>query len=157
MFGSPETTTGGNALKFYASVRLDIRRIGQIKEDKDNITGNRTKVKVAKNKVAPPFKVIEFDIIYGEGISKVGEILDLGVDMGIIAKSGSWFSYDGNRLGQGREGVKTILQDNPELADKIEAQIRAKVKGNPEEALAALEEDRTVDAEETVEPAEIEE
>ncbi len=157
MFGSPETTTGGNALKFYASVRLDIRRIGQIKEDKDNITGNRTKVKVAKNKVAPPFKVIEFDIIYGEGISKVGEILDLGVDMGIIAKSGSWFSYDGNRLGQGREGVKTILQDNPELADKIEAQIRAKVKGNPEEALAALDEDRTVDAEETVEPAEIEE
>ena len=157
MFGSPETTTGGNALKFYASVRLDIRRIGQIKEDKDNITGNRTKVKVAKNKVAPPFKVIEFDIIYGEGISKVGEILDLGVDMGIIAKSGSWFSYDGNRLGQGREGVKTILQDNPELADKIEAQIRAKVKGSPEEALAALDEDRTVDAEETIEPAEIEE
>ncbi|MBT9391909.1 recombinase RecA [Hymenobacter sp. NST-14] len=157
MFGSPETTTGGNALKFYASVRLDIRRIGQIKEDKDNITGNRTKVKVAKNKVAPPFKVIEFDIIYGEGISKVGEILDLGVDMGIIAKSGSWFSYDGNRLGQGREGVKTILQDNPELADKIEAQIRAKVKGNPEEALAVLEEDRTVDAEEAVEPAEVEE
>lgn len=157
MFGSPETTTGGNALKFYASVRLDIRRIGQIKEDKDNITGNRTKVKVAKNKVAPPFKVIEFDIIYGEGISKVGEILDLGVDMGIIAKSGSWFSYDGNRLGQGREGVKTILQDNPELADKIEAQIRAKVKGNPEEALAALDEDRTVDAEETVEPVEAEE
>nr|WP_092772925.1 recombinase RecA [Hymenobacter actinosclerus] len=156
MFGSPETTTGGNALKFYASVRLDIRRIGQIKEDKDNITGNRTKVKVAKNKVAPPFKVIEFDIIYGEGISKVGEILDLGVDMGIIAKSGSWFSYDGNRLGQGREGVKTILQDNPELADKIEAQIRAKVKGNPEEALAALDEDRTVDAEETLEPVEAE-
>ena len=156
MFGSPETTTGGNALKFYASVRLDIRRIGQIKEDKDNITGNRTKVKVAKNKVAPPFKVIEFDIIYGEGISKVGEILDLGVDMGIIAKSGSWFSYDGNRLGQGREGVKTILQDNPELADKIEAQIRAKVKGNPEEALAALDEDRTVDAEEIVEPVEAE-
>ncbi|WP_410779712.1 recombinase RecA [Hymenobacter sp. ISL-91] len=156
MFGSPETTTGGNALKFYASVRLDIRRIGQIKEDKDNITGNRTKVKVAKNKVAPPFKVIEFDIIYGEGISKVGEILDLGVDMGIIAKSGSWFSYDGNRLGQGREGVKTILQDNPELADKIEAQIRAKVKGNPEEALAALDEDRTVDAEEALEPVEAE-
>ncbi|WP_394354127.1 recombinase RecA [Hymenobacter terrestris] len=154
MFGSPETTTGGNALKFYASVRLDIRRIGQIKEDKDNITGNRTKVKVAKNKVAPPFKVIEFDIIYGEGISKVGEILDLGVDMGIIAKSGSWFSYDGNRLGQGREGVKTILQDNPELADKIEAQIRAKVKGSPEEALAALDEDRTVDAEEAMEPVE---
>jgi recombination protein RecA len=145
MFGSPETTTGGNALKFYASVRLDIRRIGQIKEDKDNITGNRTKVKVVKNKVAPPFKVIEFDILYGEGISKVGEILDLGVDMGIIAKSGSWFSYEGNRLGQGREGVKTVLLDNPELADKIEAQIRAKVKGAPEEALAAIPEDRTTD------------
>ncbi|WP_303310320.1 recombinase RecA [Hymenobacter sp. BT730] len=146
MFGSPETTTGGNALKFYASVRLDIRRIGQIKEDKDNVTGNRTKVKVVKNKVAPPFKVVEFDIIYGEGISKVGEILDLGVDMGIIAKSGSWFSYNGDRLGQGREGVKTILQDNPELADKIEAQIRAMVKGEPEAALAAIPEDRTVDA-----------
>ncbi|ALD20118.1 recombinase RecA [Hymenobacter sp. DG25A] len=146
MFGSPETTTGGNALKFYASVRLDIRRIGQIKEDKDNVTGNRTKVKVVKNKVAPPFKVVEFDIIYGEGISKVGEILDLGVDMGIIAKSGSWFSYNGDRLGQGREGVKTILHDNPELADKIEAQIRAMVKGEPEAALAAIPEDRTVDA-----------
>lgn len=145
MFGSPETTTGGNALKFYASVRLDIRRIGQIKEDKDNVTGNRTKVKVVKNKVAPPFKVIEFDIIYNEGISKVGEILDLGVDMGIIAKSGSWFSYNGDRLGQGREGVKTILQDNPELADKIEAQIRAMVKGEPEAALAAIPEDRSTD------------
>ncbi len=151
MFGSPETTTGGNALKFYASVRLDIRRIGQIKEDKDNVTGNRTKVKVVKNKVAPPFKVIEFDIIYNEGISKVGEILDLGVDMGIIAKSGSWFSYNGDRLGQGREGVKTILQDNPELADQIEAQIRAKVKGDPEEALAAIPEDRSMDDDETVE------
>jgi len=146
MFGNPETTTGGNALKFYASVRLDIRRIGQIKEDKDNVTGNRTKVKVVKNKVAPPFKVVEFDIIYGEGISKIGEILDLGVDMGIIAKSGSWFSYNGDRLGQGREGVKTILHDNPELADKIEAQIRAMVKGEPEAALAAIPEDRTVDA-----------
>lgn len=150
MFGSPETTTGGNALKFYASVRLDIRRIGQIKEDKDNVTGNRTKVKVVKNKVAPPFKVIEFDIIYNEGISKVGEILDLGVDMGIIAKSGSWFSYNGDRLGQGREGVKTILQDNPELADKIEAQIRAMVKGEPEVALAAIPEDRTLDDDDTL-------
>ncbi|WBO83419.1 recombinase RecA [Hymenobacter yonginensis] len=145
MFGSPETTTGGNALKFYASVRLDIRRIGQIKEDKDNVTGNRTKVKVVKNKVAPPFKVIEFDIIYNEGISKVGEILDLGVDMGIIAKSGSWFSYNGDRLGQGREGVKTILQDNPELADQIEAKIRAMVKGEPDAALAAIPEDRSTD------------
>ncbi|WP_073281497.1 recombinase RecA [Hymenobacter psychrotolerans] len=150
MFGSPETTTGGNALKFYASVRLDIRRIGQIKEDKDNVTGNRTKVKVVKNKVAPPFKVIEFDIIYNEGISKVGEILDLGVDMGIIAKSGSWFSYNGDRLGQGREGVKTILQDNPELADKIEAQIRAMVKGEPEAALAAIPEDRSLDDDDTL-------
>jgi recombination protein RecA len=128
MFGNPETTTGGNALKFYASVRLDIRRIGQIKEGADNIVGNRTKVKVVKNKVAPPFKVIEFDIMYGEGISKVGEILDLGVEMDIIKKSGSWFSYDGNKLGQGRDGVKNILQDNPELMNEIEAKIRAKVK-----------------------------
>jgi recombination protein RecA len=132
MFGSPETTTGGNALKFYASVRLDIRRIGQIKEDKDNVTGNRTKVKVVKNKVAPPFKVVEFDIIYGEGISKVGEILDLGVDMGIIAKSGSWFSYNGNRVGQGRDAVKTMLLDNPEMADEIEAKIRSMAKGDTE-------------------------
>ena len=153
MFGSPETTTGGNALKFYASVRLDIRRIGQIKEDKDNVTGNRTKVKVVKNKVAPPFKVIEFDIIYNEGISKVGEILDLGVDMGIIAKSGSWFSYNGDRLGQGREGVKTILQDNPELADQIEAQIRAKVKGDPTEALAAIPEDLSTDEDDAADEA----
>ena len=130
MFGSPETTTGGNALKFYASVRLDIRRIGQIKEDKDNVTGNRTKVKVVKNKVAPPFKVVEFDIIYGQGISKVGEIVDLGVDMGIIGKSGSWFSYDGNKIGQGREAVKTLLLDNPELADTIEAKIRVMAKGD---------------------------
>jgi recombination protein RecA len=145
MFGSPETTTGGNALKFYASVRLDIRRIGQIKEDKDNVTGNRTKVKVVKNKIAPPFKVVEFDIIYGEGISKVGEILDLGVDMNIIAKSGSWFSYNGDRLGQGREGVKTILHDNPELADEIEAKIRAMVKGEPAAALAAIPTDESID------------
>ncbi len=130
MFGSPETTTGGNALKFYASVRLDIRRIGQIKEDKDNVTGNRTKVKVVKNKVAPPFKVVEFDIIYGQGISKVGEIVDLGVDMGIIGKSGSWFSYDGNKIGQGREAVKTLLLDNPELADTIEGKIRVMAKGD---------------------------
>jgi recombination protein RecA len=126
MFGSPETTTGGNALKFYASVRLDIRRIGQIKESADNITGNRTKVKVVKNKVAPPFKVIEFDIMYGEGISKVGELVDLGVELEIIKKSGSWFSYEANKLGQGRDSVKQILLDNPELFDKIEGQIRAK-------------------------------
>ena len=130
MFGSPETTTGGNALKFYASVRLDIRRIGQIKEDKDNVTGNRTKVKVVKNKVAPPFKVVEFDIIYGQGISKVGELVDLGVDMGIIGKSGSWFNYGETKIGQGREAVKTLLLDNPELADEIEAKIRAMAKGD---------------------------
>jgi recombination protein RecA len=130
MFGSPETTTGGNALKFYASVRLDIRRIGQIKEDKDNVTGNRTKVKVVKNKVAPPFKVVEFDIIYGQGISKVGEIVDLGVDMGIIAKSGSWFSYGDSKIGQGREAVKTLLLDNPELAEQIETKIRTLAKGD---------------------------
>jgi recombination protein RecA len=139
MFGNPETTTGGNALKFYASVRLDIRRIGQIKEGADNIIGNRTKVKVVKNKVAPPFKVIEFDIMYGEGISKVGEILDLGVELEIIKKSGSWFSYDGNKLGQGRDGVKNILQDNPELMNEIEAKIRAKIKNGeasiPEERI----------------------
>jgi recombination protein RecA len=138
MFGTPETTTGGNALKFYASVRLDIRRIGQIKEDKDNVVGNRTKVKVVKNKVAPPFKVIEFDLLYGQGISKVGEILDLGTDMGIIVKSGSWFSYDGNRIGQGRESVKTLLLDNPEMADEIEQKIRDMVKNGPEEVLAAV-------------------
>ncbi len=138
MFGTPETTTGGNALKFYASVRLDIRRIGQIKEDKDNVVGNRTKVKVVKNKVSPPFKVIEFDLLYGQGISKVGEILDLGVDMGIIAKSGSWFSYDGNRVGQGREQVKTLLLDNPELADQIEQKIRDLVKNGPEDIAAVI-------------------
>ncbi|RYZ19073.1 MAG: recombinase RecA, partial [Sphingobacteriales bacterium] len=139
MFGNPETTTGGNALKFYASVRLDIRRIGQIKESADNITGNRTRVKVVKNKVAPPFKVVEFDIMYGEGISKVGEIIDLGVELGIIQKSGSWFSYDGNKLGQGRDSVKNIFQDNPELQDEIENKIRAMVKGEPEKVAAVLE------------------
>lgn len=128
MFGNPETTTGGNALKFYASVRLDIRRIGQIKESADNITGNRTRVKVVKNKVAPPFKVVEFDIMYGEGISKVGEVLDLGVELGIVQKSGSWFSYNGDKLGQGRDGVKQILLDNPELMEEIEGKIRAIVK-----------------------------
>jgi recombination protein RecA len=128
MFGSPETTTGGNALKFYASVRLDIRRIGQIKEGADNILGNRTKVKVVKNKVAPPFKVVEFDIIYGEGISKVGEIIDLGVEMEIIKKSGSWFSYEGNKIGQGRDAVKNMLLDNPEMMEEVESRIRARVK-----------------------------
>lgn len=133
VFGNPETTTGGNALKFYASVRLDIRRISQIKDSAGEAIGNRTKVKVVKNKVAPPFKVIEFDIIYGEGISKVGEIIDLGVDLGIIQKAGSWFSYAGNKLAQGRDAVKTVLQDNPELLADLERQIRAKAYGTTNE------------------------
>jgi len=129
MFGNPETTTGGNALKFYASVRLDIRRIGQIKQSADQVLGNRTKVKIVKNKVAPPFKVVEFDIMYGEGISKSGEVLDMGVALDIVDKAGSWFSYAGNKLGQGRDAVKQILVDNPELMDEIEAKIRTKVNG----------------------------
>jgi len=128
MFGNPETTTGGNALKFYASVRLDIRRIGQIKEGND-IIGNRTKVKIAKNKVAPPFRTVEFDIIYGQGISKVGEIVDIGVEMEIIKKSGSWFSYNDTKLGQGREAVKQLFLDNPEMADEIENKIKEKAFG----------------------------
>src|SRR6187200_3358478 len=127
MFGNPETTTGGNALKFYASVRLDIRRMAQIKDGED-VVGNHIKVKVVKNKVAPPFRQAEFDIIYGEGISKVGEIIDMGVELGIVQKSGSWFSYDGDKLGQGREGVKSLLTDNPELANEIENKIREKIK-----------------------------
>ncbi|WP_250631610.1 recombinase RecA [Rhodoflexus caldus] len=131
MFGSPETTTGGNALKYYASVRLDIRRIGAIKEGADNVVGNRTRVKVVKNKVSPPFRQAEFDIMYGEGISKVGEIIDLASEMEIIKKSGSWFSYNGNKLGQGRDAVKNLLADNPELSDEIEAKIRAMAKGMP--------------------------
>ena len=126
MFGNPETTTGGNALKFYASVRLDIRRMTQIKDGEEAI-GNRVKVKVVKNKVAPPFRTAEFDLVFGEGISKIGEILDMGVEMGIVQKSGSWFSYDSNKLGQGREGVKQLLKDNPELANELEAKIRAKI------------------------------
>lgn len=123
MFGSPETTSGGNALKFYASVRLDIRRIGAIK-DRDDVVGNQTRVKVVKNKVAPPFKVVEFDIMYGEGISKTGELLDHGVNVGIVEKSGSWFSHDSQRIGQGRENAKRFLRDNPEVADAIERKIR---------------------------------
>lgn len=133
MFGNPETTTGGNALKFYASVRLDIRRIGQIKESPDQILGNRTRVKVVKNKVAPPFKVVEFDIMYGQGISKVGEILDLGVELDIVNKSGSWFSYGGNKLGQGRDAVKQLLSDNPELSEEIERKIRDKANGTSDQ------------------------
>ena len=123
MFGNPETTTGGNALKFYASVRLDIRRSTQIKDTNGNVLGNKTRVKVVKNKVAPPFKVSEFDIMYGKGISKMGEIIDLGVEYDIIDKSGSWFSYGETKLGQGRDSVKSILKDNPELCDEIEAKI----------------------------------
>ncbi|HSK39066.1 MAG TPA: recombinase RecA [Arenibaculum sp.] len=124
MFGSPETTTGGNALKFYASVRLDIRRIGSIK-DRENVVGNQTRVKVVKNKMAPPFRVVEFDIMYGEGISKVGELLDLGVSASVVDKSGSWFSYDGQRIGQGRENAKQFLRTNPEIASAIEQKVRA--------------------------------
>ena len=124
MFGNPETTTGGNALKFYASVRLDIRRIGQIK-DREEVVGNQTRVKVVKNKVAPPFKQVEFDIMYGEGISKVGELVDLGVKAGIIEKSGAWFSYDGERIGQGRENTKTFLKGNPKMAETLERAIRS--------------------------------
>lgn len=127
MFGNPETTTGGNALKFYASVRLDIRRIGQIK-DSESVSGNRVRVKVVKNKVAPPFRSAEFDLIYGEGISKLGEVIDLGVDHDIIKKSGSWYSYGETKLGQGRDAVKNLLADNPELAEELEAKIREAVK-----------------------------
>src|ERR1044071_279268 len=127
MFGNPETTTGGNALKFYASVRLDIRRMAQIKDGEEAV-GNRVKVKVVKNKVAPPFRSAEFDIVFGEGISKIGEILDMGVEMGVVQKSGSWFSYNGDKLGQGRDTVKQLLTDNPELSNEIETKIREKIK-----------------------------
>ena len=132
MFGNPETTTGGNALKFYASVRIDIRRIQAIKDGDTNV-GNRVKVKIVKNKVAPPFRVCEFDLIFGEGISKVGEIIDLGVDYNVIKKSGSWFSYGDTKLAQGREAVKQLLNDNPELAEELENKIRAAISGNDEE------------------------
>ena len=143
MYGNPETTTGGNALKFYASVRLDIRRTGQIK-DRDEIVGNATRVKVVKNKVAPPFKQVEFDIMYGQGISKLGEVLDLGVKAGLVEKSGAWFSYDSIRIGQGRENSKVYLRDNPEVCSRLEAAIRARTEGLSEEMMAGP----MVDAEE---------
>lgn len=133
MFGNPETTTGGNALKFYASIRLDIRRIGQIK-DGEHVIGNRTKVKVVKNKVAPPFRLAEFDIMYGEGISKMGEIVDLGVEYNVLKKSGSWFSYGDTKIGQGRDSVKQMLHDNPELCDEVEAKIRQAIATRQAEA-----------------------
>jgi len=146
MYGSPETTTGGNALKFYASVRLDIRRIGAIKE-RDEVVGNQTRVKVVKNKLAPPFKMVEFDIMYGEGVSKTGELVDLGVKAGVVEKSGSWFSYDSQRIGQGRENAKTFLKENPDIAAKIEAAVRGNSsvvaekidQGEPEEDDEAAE------------------
>ncbi|WP_439532391.1 recombinase RecA [Polymorphobacter sp.] len=145
MYGNPETTTGGNALKFYASVRLDIRRTGQIK-DRDEVVGNTTRVKVVKNKVAPPFKQVEFDIMYGEGISKLGEILDLGVKAGVVEKSGSWFSHDSVRIGQGRENAKKYLRDNPEMAAKIEKIIRANSAGISDALMAGPDEDSGEDA-----------
>ncbi len=147
MFGSPETTTGGNALKFYASVRLDIRRIGAIK-DRDEVVGNQTRVKVVKNKVAPPFRQVEFDIMYGEGISKTGELLDLGVAANIVEKAGSWYSFDGNRVGQGRENAKTFLKENPDIADTIEARIRE----NAGLLVEKLEGGLTPDSEEEMDP-----
>jgi recombination protein RecA len=140
MYGNPETTTGGNALKFYASVRLDIRRTGQIK-DRDDIIGNTTRVKVVKNKVAPPFKQVEFDIMYGEGISKIGEILDLGVKAGIVEKSGAWFSYDSIRIGQGRENAKTYLKEHSDICDRLEAAIRGRTDGLAGEMMAGPDAD----------------
>ena len=142
MYGSPETTTGGNALKFYASVRLDIRRIGAIK-DRDETIGNQTRVKVVKNKVAPPFKQVEFDIMYGEGVSKMGELVDLGVKAGVVEKSGAWFSYDSQRLGQGRENAKSYLKQNPEIALRIEQAIRENAGLIAERILDIAEDDET--------------
>jgi recombination protein RecA len=156
MFGNPETTTGGNALKFYASVRLDIRRIGAIK-DREEVVGNQTKVKVVKNKVAPPFKVIEFDIMYGEGISKVGELLDLGVKAGIVEKSGSWFSHDSERIGQGRENAKQYLKDHPDVADTIEASIRANAGLVAEEMVIGPDEKEDNEVDESVADTEVDE
>jgi len=144
MYGSPETTTGGNALKFYASVRLDIRRIGAIK-DRDEVVGNQTRVKVVKNKLAPPFKTVEFDIMYGEGVSKMGEVLDLGVKAGVVEKSGAWFSYDSQRIGQGRENAKTFLKENADMAAKIEASIRQNSGLIAEELLTGDKEDDSDD------------
>jgi recombination protein RecA len=140
MYGSPETTTGGNALKFYASVRLDIRRIGAIKE-RDEVIGNQTRVKVVKNKLAPPFKQVEFDIMYGEGVSKTGELIDLGVKAGVVEKSGAWFSYDSQRIGQGRENAKAFLKQNPEIANRIEAAIRQNAGLIAEQILGPIEND----------------
>ena len=139
MFGNPETTTGGNALKFYSSVRLDIRRIGAIK-DRDEVTGNQTRVKVVKNKVAPPFREVEFDILYGEGVSKMGEMLDLGVKSNIIEKSGSWYSYDSQRIGQGRENARKFLLENPDIANTIETKVRKNAGLLAEEMLTGPEE-----------------
>jgi recombination protein RecA len=140
MFGNPETTTGGNALKFYASVRMEIRRIGSIKE-RETTTGNQTRVKVVKNKMAPPFRQVDFDIMYGEGISKVGELIDLGVKAGIVEKSGAWFSCDSQRIGQGRENAKQFMRDNPAVADSVEKRIRAQANGLANAMLAGQEEE----------------
>jgi recombination protein RecA len=145
MFGSPETTTGGNALKFYSSVRMDIRRIGAIK-DKDEVVGNQTKVKVVKNKLAPPFKVVEFDIMYGEGVSKTGELIDLGIKANIVEKSGAWFSYNSQRIGQGRENAKNFLRDNPAIANEIEQKIRAASGTLSEAMLGSPEADGDADS-----------
>jgi len=147
VFGNPETTTGGNALKFYCTIRLDIRRIAQIKKGTD-VTGNRTRVKVVKNKLAPPFRFTEFDIVYGEGVSKLGEILDYAVEMDIIQKSGSWYSYEGNKIGQGRDNVRTFLSDNPELANEIEKQVKSIAFAD----LDSSEEADAAEAEENVKP-----
>lgn len=146
MFGNPETTTGGNALKFYASIRLDIRRIGAIK-DRETVVGNQTRVKVVKNKLAPPFRVVEFDIMYGEGVSKMGELVDLGSQAGVVEKSGAWFSYDGQRIGQGRENAKQFLRDNPEMAASIEQKVRANAGLVAEAMMGAPEAGGTEDAE----------
>ena len=145
MFGSPETTTGGNALKFYSSVRLDIRRTGSIK-NKDEVIGNETAVKVVKNKVVPPFRTAKFEITYGEGISKIGEIIDLGADFDIIEKSGSWYSYNSQRLGQGKENIKEYLKQNPELCNEIETKIREKLKNNNRLTNFAIDDEDTEEA-----------